>query len=74
MLSIAASPEGTSTAASVVRWLGPIEFPIYILALLAMAIAALPWVKWSKRFSLRAFLIIVTLFAALLAAIVRAIK
>ena len=37
-------------------------------------IAALPWVKWSKRFSLRAFLIIVTLFAALLAAIVRAIK
>jgi hypothetical protein len=40
--------------------------PYLLLVLLAGSLAALPWVRWSKRYSLRAMLIISTLIAVVL--------
>jgi hypothetical protein len=74
VLSISVPSGSTSFFASVLRWLAPIEIPLYIFALLAATIAALPWVTWYKGFSLRAFLITTTLVAALLGAIVYAVR
>jgi hypothetical protein len=44
--------------------------PYLLLVLLAGTLAALPWVTWSRRFSLRALLIIATLLTVLLGIIV----
>jgi hypothetical protein len=43
-----------------------LRIPYLLIALLACALAALPWVEWSRRFSLRALLIIATLIAVFL--------
>jgi hypothetical protein len=48
----------------------PYWFPVLILA----AMAAFPWIRWSKRFSLRTLLIAMTVVAALLGAVVWAVK
>jgi hypothetical protein len=42
----------------------------WILAILAAALAAAPWIKWSRRFSLRTFLIAITLVALALGLII----
>jgi hypothetical protein len=39
--------------------------PHWFLALLSACLAAAPWIKWSKRFSLRTLLIAATLIAVL---------
>lgn len=46
------------------------RIPHWPVALLFGGLAALPWVKWSRRYSLRAFLVIITLLALLLGALV----
>jgi hypothetical protein len=48
------------------------RFPIFLLALMAPVVAALPWVPW--RFSLRTLLVVTTLVAALLGAIIYATR
>jgi hypothetical protein len=48
--------------------------PVWFLALLSVALAALPWVYWSKRFRLRTLLIATTLVAVGLGLIVWAAK
>jgi hypothetical protein len=45
-------------------------FPTFVLAI----IAALPWIRWSKRFSLRTLLIAPTLLAAALGLMARSIR
>lgn len=49
----------------------PRIFKIHYLwpALLTVVLAASPWVRWSSRYSVRAFLIVVTLIAVFLAII-----
>jgi hypothetical protein len=51
----------------------PYWFPVLMFAALAMFCAA-PWLRWPKRFSLRTLLIATTLVAALLGAIVYAVR
>jgi hypothetical protein len=46
------------------------RIPHWPVVLLFGGLAALPWVKWSRRYSLRAFLVMVTLLALLLGALV----
>jgi len=47
-----------------------LDVPYWFLVLLASALAALPWLpRWSKRFSLRAMLIAITLIAVGLGAV-----
>jgi hypothetical protein len=46
------------------------RIPHWPLVLLLGGLAALPWVKWSRRYSLRAFLVMITLLALLLGALV----
>ena len=48
----------------------PHSFPVILAALFAV----IPWVPWSRRFSLRTLLIATTLLAMLLGAIVYAIR
>jgi hypothetical protein len=45
-----------------------IRFPIWLMAIVCSAIAAVPWIRW--RFSLRFMLIATTLVAVVLARIV----
>ena len=53
---------------------GQIFVPFWFLFLLATTSAALPWVKWSNRFSLRTLLIVTTLVAVVLGLIAWAAK
>jgi hypothetical protein len=46
------------------------RIPHWPVVLLFAGLAALPWVQWSRRYSLRAFLVMVTLLALLLGALV----
>ena len=48
--------------------------PNWFLVSLIGSLAAVPWIKWSKRFSLRTLLIATTLVAVLLGAIIYAAK
>jgi len=43
-----------------------LEIPYLWPVLLTIALAGLPWVRWSSRYSVRAFLIVVTLIALFL--------
>jgi hypothetical protein len=45
---------------------GQVFVPFWFLSLLTATSATLPWVKWAKRFSLRALLIATTLVAVVL--------
>jgi hypothetical protein len=45
-------------------------FPHWFVASAAAIFAAVPWIRWSNRFSLRTLLIITTLVATVLALIV----
>jgi hypothetical protein len=47
-----------------------VQIRIWLPVLFAGALAVLPWIHWSKRFSLRTLLIITTLLAVLLGGIV----
>jgi hypothetical protein len=47
-----------------------ITIPHWFLGLLAAALATVPWIRWSKRFSLRTLLIATTLVAVALALVV----
>ncbi len=49
-----------------------IALPFWFLTLLLMAIGALPWFRWSNRFTLRTLLIATTLFAVVVGLIVSA--
>lgn len=49
-------------------------FPLWSLLLVMAVTSTLPWIRWSRRFSLRTLLIAMTLVAALLGAIVWATK
>jgi hypothetical protein len=49
-----------------------IRVPYLGLVLATAAVAGLPWVEWSRRFSLRTFLIALTLVAVILAALLAA--
>ena len=44
--------------------------PHWLLAALCVVIAVAPWLAWPRRFSLRALLIIITLVAVMIGAIV----
>jgi hypothetical protein len=48
--------------------------PIWLLEPLIVAIAALPWIHWSKRFSVRTLIIATTLVAVVLGLIVYAVR
>ncbi len=48
----------------------PLWFPLVLMAVFA----ALPWIRWSNRFSLRTLLIATTLVAIILGAIIYAVK
>jgi hypothetical protein len=48
-----------------------LSIPIWTMMLGAAGAAALPWVQWSKRYSLKEFLVITTLMAALIGIVVR---
>jgi hypothetical protein len=48
--------------------------PFWFLVIGAAALSAMPWLRWQKRFSLRTLLIATTVVAALLGAIVYAIR
>ena len=48
--------------------------PFWFLSLLTVALATLPWIKWSKRFALRTLLLITTAVAILLGLIIYAIR
>ena len=48
----------------------PTVFPHWFLVLLSAAVAYMPWLPWSNRFSLRTLLIVTTLIAVLLGLIV----
>ena len=50
---------GRSWAANCTGGIVPYWFPVAILA----SLAAVPWIRWSKRFSLRTLLIATTLVA-----------
>ena len=50
--------------------IGIVKIPHLPVVLLLITLAVLPWVPWSRRYSLRAFLVIVTLLALLLGALV----
>jgi hypothetical protein len=45
---------------------GSIYFPHWFLVVLILTIAALPWIPWSTRFSLRTLLIVTTLIVVTL--------
>lgn len=47
-----------------------IQFPGWLTVLVAGLVAAVPWIRWSTRFSLRALLVVTTLVAIGLATIV----
>jgi hypothetical protein len=49
---------------------GYLLIPAWLLVLLTASIAAAPWIKWSKRFSLRTLLIATALFAIGLGAVI----
>jgi hypothetical protein len=53
--------------------LGP-GIPMWLLTLGAATLAAVPWMGWSTRFSLRTLLIATTLLAILLGTIVHAVR
>jgi hypothetical protein len=44
--------------------------PIWMLGALVLSLAAIPWIRWSKRFSLRTLLIATSVVAMLLGLIV----
>jgi hypothetical protein len=48
--------------------------PYWFLILLTAAIAAAPWLRWPKRFSLRTLLIATTLVAVVLGLIVAVLR
>jgi hypothetical protein len=48
----------------------PVSFPHWVLVLLFAIFAAAPWIRWSKRFSLRTLLIATTLVAVVLGAVI----
>jgi hypothetical protein len=50
--------------------IGIVKIPHLLVVLLLITLAVLPWVRWSRRYSLRTFLVIVTLLALLLGALV----
>jgi hypothetical protein len=52
-------------------WYRMYRVPYWFLAGFAAMLAAAPWFRWSKRFSLRTMLIAMTLIAVLLGMIVR---
>jgi hypothetical protein len=54
---------------SAMRFVASGTIPYWVVVLLVLTLAALPWVQWSRRYSLRAFLIITTLIAVLFGAI-----
>jgi hypothetical protein len=47
-----------------------IKAPYWLLVLSALTLAGLPWVRWSRHYSLRAFLIVTMMMAVLFALIV----
>jgi hypothetical protein len=42
------------------------SIPLWLLAVLAATLGVIPWIHWSKRFTLRALLIAMTVFAMVL--------
>jgi hypothetical protein len=76
-----------ATAADFRAWAGPLGFnldndadstaiylPDWFAILTVSALSAVPWIRWSKRFSLRTLLIATTLVAVVLGAIVYAVR
>ena len=55
-------------------WWLDITVPHWFTVLLTAALSAAPWIRWSKRFSLRTLLVVVTLAAVLLGVVVYAIR
>jgi hypothetical protein len=51
-----------------------VHIPFWFLASAIVAAATAPWIHWSKRFTLRTLLIGMTVVAALLGLVVRAIE
>jgi hypothetical protein len=57
---------------NVSRWPVGISFPYWLPVILAAVAATVPWLSWSKRFSLRTLLMATTLFAVVLGLVVYA--
>ena len=51
-----------------------VQVPHWFLVLIFAALAAAPWIRWSKRFTLRTLLIATTLIAVVLGAIAYAVR
>jgi hypothetical protein len=51
-----------------------ILLPYWFLVLFAMVLVAVPWIRWSKRFSLRTLLIATTLVAVVLGLIIWSVR
>jgi hypothetical protein len=51
-----------------------LRFPHWFPVALSATFAAIPWIAWSRRFSIRAMLIGVTVVASLLGAMVYAVR
>jgi hypothetical protein len=50
------------------------DFPIWFAAILTVVFAAVPWIRWSNQFSVRALLIVTTLVAVVLGLAVYAVR
>jgi hypothetical protein len=48
--------------------------PYFVVVLLASVLPAMPWLKWSRRFSIRAMLVTLTVLALTLAALSMSLK
>jgi hypothetical protein len=61
-------PRSSGIDIDLIQQTGPfVAAPHWFLMSVAVALSATPWIKWSKRFSLRTLLIGMTVFAILLA-------